>query len=131
MLQEARLYGAMPFALLAYVRSPRLTDPAAVLRDQLERRAARFLETLRRTVFADANHPYSRPFDAAGCTFADLVNLVDRDGLEPALDALRRGGVFLTHDEFKGRTPLVRFGRQIPADPSDWTNPLAAGYVTS
>jgi hypothetical protein len=41
--------------------------------------------------------------------------LVRRDGLEDALRALYRAGVYLTVDEFKGRRPIVRGGQTIPA----------------
>ncbi len=127
MIREALLHAPMPFALLSYVRAPRMTDPAREIRVQLEQRASRFLDTLRHTVFADPLHPYHQMFQGAGCTFGDLVTIVQREGLEPALAALHRQGVFLTHDEFKGRKPIVRSGRHIAADVSSWNNPLVSG----
>lgn len=117
----------MPLALLSYVRSPRLVNPREEIRLQLAQREARFLDTLRRTVFADPRHPYRRMFEIAGCAYADLADAVRCTGLEAALEAIRRAGVYLTHDELKGRTPIVRAGRQVEATTSSWNNPLVAG----
>ena len=50
-----------------------------------------------------------------------------RDGLEPTLEGLRRAGVFLTHDEFKGRAPIIRSGTHLPAGSTTFNNPLVSG----
>lgn len=117
----------MPFALLSYVRSPRLDDPEREIRNQLAQRESRFLDTVRRTIFAARDHPYQRLFQQAGCTYEDFAGAVRRDGLETALEAVRRAGVFLTHEEFKGRAPIIRSGRRIAASAASWNNPLVAG----
>jgi hypothetical protein len=127
MSREALQYARMPFALLSYLRAPRTTDPAEEIRVQFRQRETRFLDTLRRTIFANPTHPYYSLFQVAGCAFGDLASAVQRDGLEPTLEALRREGVFLTHDEFKGRAPIVRSGRYVPADGASWSNPLVSG----
>jgi hypothetical protein len=49
---------------------------------------------------------------------------VARDGLEAALEKLREAGVWVSHEEFKGRKPLVRGGRHIRISPQDFVNPL-------
>jgi hypothetical protein len=127
MRQEALLYAQLPLALRSYMRAPRSSNAAAQVSAQLANRGARFLDLLRRTIFADPTHPYHRMFQSAGCAFGDLANAVQRDGLEPALSALRREGVYLAHDEFKGRAPIVRSGRHFPASAASWDNPLVSG----
>ena len=127
MRREALVYARMPFAVLAYLRAPRVADPIAEIRRQREQRETRFLETLRRVVFADAAHPYHGMFQSAGCRFGDLADAVRRDGVEATLEVLRREGVFLTHDEFKGRQPIIRSGRHLPADGASFSNPLVSG----
>ncbi len=124
---DAVRYARMPFAVLAYLRAPRLAEPVGEIRAQWEQREARFLDTLRRTVFADPAHPYHRMFQLAGCAFGDLAGAVKRDGLEPTLEALRRAGVFLTHDEFKGRAPIIRSGEHLPAGGATFNNSLVRG----
>ena len=73
-------------------------------------------------------------FHLAQCSHQDLADLIKRDGLEAALGQLRAAGVSLSQDEFKGTTPIVRQGREIPASPESFRNPLAHGtmqHVTS
>jgi hypothetical protein len=55
------------------------------------------------------------------------VNLVTRYGLESALETLRQAGVCVSSEEFKGRKPLVRGGRHIPASAADFINPFVRG----
>ena len=54
-----------------------------------------------------------------------------RSGLETALGVLHRQGIYLTHDEFKGKAAIVRSGRHIPADPASFRNPLGSGLMVS
>jgi hypothetical protein len=105
-----------------------------VVRGQLENRESAFLDTLRQVVFEDPEHPYGRMFQLAQCSAEDLASLVQRAGLEAALEELRAAGVYLTQDEFKGNVPIVRQGHEIPASPQSFRNPLAQGtmgHVTS
>jgi hypothetical protein len=74
----------------------------------LDSRARTFLDLVRAEIFESADSPYRALFTHAGCTFADLEAGVRRDGLEPTLERLAREGVFLTSDEFGGRTPTIR-----------------------
>jgi len=54
---------------------------------------------------------------------------VKRDGLEATLEVPRKAGDYLSHDEFKGKTPIRRAGSQITAKPSDFVNPLVRGSI--
>ena len=103
-----------------------------MLRDQLENRSSRFLDRLRRIVFANPQHPYFKMFEEARCSFDDVNGLVQERGLEPALEILRQSGVWLSHDEFKGKAPIVRSGRHIDSETASFENPLAPGtWATS
>src|SRR6185503_12338348 len=91
------------------LRSP-LDVPRAriALRDRLEQREADFLWLVRHAVYERALSPYHELLDAAGCRYPDLERLVRQDGVEGALRALFRSGVYLTVDEFKGRRSIRR-----------------------
>jgi hypothetical protein len=105
-----------------------------VVKRQLEERESVFLDTLRRVVFDDPSHPYREMFRLARCSHDDVAKLVKRDGLEAALKQVRAAGVYLSQDEFKGNTPIVRAGREIRASSASFRNPLAEGtmrYVSS
>ena len=55
----------------------------------------------------------------------DLRALVESQGLESALRQLREADVYVTFEEFKGRTPICRKGVTIPVTASDFDNPVA------
>ncbi len=131
MLRKAKYYWRMLAGTHRLLRTPPHADPQAVIGEQMAHREERFLETVRRVVFGAPANPYHRMFRLAGCGFEDLAESVRRDGLEDALASLARQGVYLTHDEFKGRQPLVRSGEHIPATIDSFLNPLAAGMLAS
>jgi hypothetical protein len=113
------------------VRAPRVSNPADLIRDRLAHRHENFLDLMRRVVFADAAHPYRQMFELAGCHYEDLAAGVRRDGLEATLTLLHRCGVYLSHDEFKLKRPIVRSNRVIPATDASFRNPLSSGsFVT-
>ena len=121
----------MALGIYKLLRTPPFPDPEAVIRHQLENRETIFLDTVRKVIFSNPRNPYHVMFRLAGCAFDDLEWAVRKDGLEPTLAGLDRQGVYLTHDEFKGKTPIVRSGRHIPAGTSDFRNPLFAGLIDS
>jgi hypothetical protein len=116
--------------LPSYLRHPIAPDEArAIVRGRLERREARFLALVRRTVYQHAASPYRQLLQLAGCQRGDLERLVLREGVEGALQRLFREGVYLTVDEFKGRRPVVRGGTAISAASAQLRNPLSAAHV--
>ncbi|MGD0014443.1 MAG: hypothetical protein ABSD56_08480 [Bryobacteraceae bacterium] len=131
MLDEAVYYSRMALGIYKFMRTRPLPDPEAVIRHQLENREANFLSTARQVIFSNPRNPYHEMFRLAGCTCEDLERAVHRDGLESALAALHRQGVYLTHDEFKGKAAIVRSGRHIPAQTRDFRNPLVVGRMDS
>lgn len=58
-----------------------------------------------------------------GYELADLQTMVRDRGLEPTLQALRDAGVYVSFEEFKGRQPIVRHGREFALQPRDFDNP--------
>jgi hypothetical protein len=131
MLREVFKYGQMLGAVYKHLRSPVEPDPESVVRKCMEQREENFLAHVA-TVTARPEHPYAQMFKLAGCSYADLEASVRRDGVETTLEKLLREGVYLTHDEFRGKREIVRSGRHIPASLSVWNNPASkGGYVQS
>jgi hypothetical protein len=97
------------------------------LRSRLENREARFLEALRALIYESEASPYRRLLDAAGCNYGDLEALVHGRGLESTLAELYDAGVYVTLDELKARTPIVRDGVEIETAESDFDSPLLLG----
>jgi len=118
----------MALALRNHFRSPINPAPERRIREQIQNRETNFLSLVRPALF-NADHPYSQLFALAGCTLGDLESSVRRDGLEATLRSLLAQGVYLTHDEYRGRVEIVRGGRHIPSTPADWINQRGKGGV--
>jgi hypothetical protein len=126
------LHQGLRFAwgLPGFLRRPTsLGEARAALPRRLAQRGASFLDVVRRAVYAGPPNPYRALLAAAGCEWGDLVHLVERGGVEGALAALFRRGVYLTVDELKGRQPLRRGNLTLELSPSLVRNPLVAGHV--
>ena len=95
----------------------------AALQERLASRETSFLWMARHAIYERALSPYRELLDAAGCDYPDLERLVAREGVEGALRALLRSGVYLTVDEFKGRRAIRRGSLQIETSPDAIRNP--------
>jgi hypothetical protein len=116
--------------LPGFLKHPWELDEARdAIRLRLERRGARFLAMMARAVYGNPVSPYRALLTHSGCTQGDLVRLVERDGVEGALQTLAREGVYLTVEELKGRRPVRRGGLTIDAGPDRLRNPGARGHL--
>ena len=131
MLNEIRFYSRMAIGISKMLRAPLPADPSGYLRQQFENRETNFLDTVRRAVFAHSDHPYAEMFRLAQCSYDDLADSVRRQGLEPTLSRLRQEGIYLTHDEWKGKSPILRCGQHIPSHNRSFANPLVTGWMAA
>ena len=131
MLCEAVYYSRMSLGVYRLLRAPRISDPEKTVLHRMENREHYSLDTARRAIFTNSKNPYSRMFQLAGCTYEDLEKEVLRDGLEPTLAVLHRAGIYLSHDEFKGKKPIVRSGQTVPSSNASFLNPLVSGFYQS
>src|SRR4030095_2630786 len=100
-----------------------------VLRDAQEQRNENFLSLVSRGVYENPQSPYRQLLEHAGCEYGDIERLVAKEGVEATLHVLYRQGVYLTLEEFKGRTPVVRGNTVFKVDPSRLRNPAIACHV--
>ncbi len=106
-----------------------LDEARAEMHRRLADRDESFLRWVERAVFGHPRSPYRPLFAHAGCELGDLQERVRSRGLESALAELRDAGVYVGYEEFKGRRPMVRGGRELPLSPGDFDNPfLVAAY---
>lgn len=125
-LDYLRTFATFPFSLRRFLRHPLTVDEARRgVRERMARREDNFLALVERSVYGWPRSPYLALLRRAGCEFGDLRALVGSQGLEATLRQLRREGVYVTFEEFKGRTPIVRPGLTLAAQPQDFDNPLA------
>jgi hypothetical protein len=107
----------------AFLRRPFSDAEArALVRERLTGRDAAFLELVRRAIYERSDSPYRALLREAGCELGDLTRLVQEEGVEGALRALLRHGVYLTVPEFKGRVPVKRGGTTLTVDPARLRN---------
>ena len=110
-LEYLQLFARFPFALRRFLRHTVSLDEARrVIRERMANRDERFLRLVERGVYGYPQSPYLRLLEHAGCELGDLRHLVKDMGLEGALYSLREQGVFVTFEELRGRTPIVRNG---------------------
>jgi hypothetical protein len=110
-------------------RSISLDQAQRILQQRIRDREAAFLTLIRRAIYDHRASVYRRLLKLAGCEYGDLEQIVHRDGVEAALRLLCRRGVYLTVDEFKGRTPIVRGGTVVPVAPDAFWNPLSSVHA--
>jgi hypothetical protein len=99
-------------------------DARRIVRERMRTREDRFLELLDRAVWPRVRNPFRRLLENAGATASDVRSLIRMDGIEGALARLQREGVFVTWEEFKGRTDARRGSRSFRFRESDFDNPL-------
>jgi len=128
------MYGRFAWGLRSFLqRRLSLEEAREIVRRRMAERESNFLRLVERGIFGYARSPYRPLLQMAGCEMGDLRSMVRTKGLEDTLQALRAAGVYVTFEEFKGREPMVRNGREIPVQAEDFDNPYLSRYyhVTS
>ena len=107
-----------------------ITPDAArsMVREWVRERDARFLLAVEQTVFTHRRSPYLKLLQHAGCEHGDLVALVRQSGIEAALERLSTAGVYVTWEELKGRTPVVRGSQTFHFSDGDFDSPLITAH---
>jgi phenylacetate-coenzyme A ligase PaaK-like adenylate-forming protein len=123
-LADLKPYARFAAGLPGFLRNPiSLDDARAIIQHRLERREQNFLKLLEKAVFGYQKSPYRELLKLAGCEMGDLRNAVQSDGIEKTLETLRSNGVYISFEEFKGRTPIIRDGGVIGTGPRCFANP--------
>ena len=125
-LDYVKLFASFPPRLRRFLRDKLLLDQAEQhVLSQTEQRQATYLRLVELAIYGHPRSPYLPLLKNAGCELGDFRALVESHGLEGALRELRAADVYVTFEEFKGRTPICRNGVTIEVAPSDFDNPFA------
>jgi hypothetical protein len=108
-----------------------LDEARTIITNQLQHREESFLSVLKKSIYASPRSPYRRLLEHAGYEFDDIQALVREEGLQAALSKLYDDGVYVTLDEFKGRTPIRRPGLEFDVREEDFENPDLAPHFQS
>lgn len=107
-----------------------VAEALLIIQNRLQNREANFLASLERGVYANPRSPYKALLGMAGCTIDDVRVLLKNEGLEGTLQRLRAEGVYVSFEEFKGLSPIVRGSLHLDPAPADFDNPLARRYYS-
>jgi hypothetical protein len=125
-LEYLKMFAQFPLALRRFARHTLTLDQAKhIVRGRMEQREERFLLIVERSIYGYPASPYLTLLEMAGCELGDLKEMLRRQGLEETLRALREAGVYVTFEEFKGRKPIVRNGKEFRVTRWDFDNPFA------
>jgi hypothetical protein len=129
-LGYAGTFARFPFALARFLHPPLTLDEARrIVASRFARREAQFLAIVRTSVFENPGSPYRALLRLAGCERGDVERLVRQEGLESALAALRRSGVYVTFEELRGRVPIVRGSTTLDVHADDFNSrPTRAAF---
>ncbi len=108
-----------------------LAEALDIVQERLRHRERHFLGVLERGVYASPTSPYLALLKSAGYALPDIRDLVLRQGMEPTLAQLRRDGVYVSFEEFKGVQPIVRGSTTIHTTPADFDNPAAGRFYST
>ncbi len=134
LLDQARMYRRFATGLPQYLNQPLTLESARAVVERSEQdRVDNFLRLVERGIFEHPSSPYLPLLRRAGCTLGDIQNGVRGRGLEATLLDLRRAGVYVTFDEFKGRRAIVRGDLELQVEANDFDNPFVSAdyYVRS
>jgi len=129
LLADLKMYARFAGGLRGFLRQQiTLAEAGEMLRRRVAEREANFLRLIERGVFGYGRSPYRPLLQLAGCELSDITAMVRAKGIEATLEALHAAGVYFTFEEFKGRQPVVRQGREIAVRPEDFDNPYLSHY---
>jgi len=125
LLGDLKMYSRFAVSLRRFLsRSVTPEEAREVVRQRLQDREGNFLRQAERSIFGHPGSPYLPLLALARIGLDDLREWVRSDGLENTLRRLREAGVYFSFEEFKGRRPVVRDGREIHLRPADFDNPF-------
>jgi hypothetical protein len=120
------------FLIRDFLRETVNSDHAkAVVRERFRNRDETFLSYVDEVVYRNPASPYLKLLDHAGIDSARMRSLVKERGLDASLAELYDLGVYITLDEFKGRTPVRRDGLEFAVRPEDFDDPGARGAAAT
>jgi hypothetical protein len=125
MIDEVRLLWRFGGGLRRFLETRYTPAQAlAIVEQSVRDRENSFLSLVEKAVYGFPGSPYLALLRWAGIEYGDLEKLVQADGIETAMARLYDAGVHVSLEQLKGRQPIRRAGLEIPADDSDFDNPL-------
>jgi len=128
-ISDLMKYSRLAWELRSFLKNEvTLKQSKEAIRKRLLNREQNFLNLIKKGIFQSRKSPYLRMLKIAGCEFGDIEALVNRDGVEGALQKLYESGVYLSTEEYNGKREIVRGGISFPLQQSDLDNPFTSHW---
>ena len=129
LFSDLKMYARFAWGLRGFLKHTiTLEEAKAIVHQRMKERETNFLRLVKRGIFGYLKSPYLPLMKLAQCDLGDIENMLRNKGLKGTLMALREAGVYVSFEEFKGRKPIVRKGKVIPARTHDFDNPYLTRY---
>jgi hypothetical protein len=100
-----------------------------IISERMHTREQRFLSIVKKLIFDYEHSPYLQLMKYAGIESGDVKELLSREGLEGTLAKLLEAGIYLSVEEFKGRSEVVRGSQVIKTNPLNLRNPGSEFHI--
>ena len=133
MFDTLHMYRRFAFGLGDFYRNrTSLQQARELVRQCIREREKNLLRIVKTAVFGSPKSPYLWLFRVAACEYGDVEKMTVQDGVDNALQVLRKSGIYVSFEEFKGRKPIRRGSQQLVVSSADFFNPfLANAYYSS
>jgi hypothetical protein len=128
-LNSAKMYGQFALGLRRFLKNPPQPEAArAEVERNLLNREKNFLRIARHGIYDNPRSPYRALLQNSGIELGDLKKMTEADGLDDTLRSLRAKDIYVSFEEFKGRTPIVRGSFRLDVSDRDFDNPRLRSF---
>ncbi|HUQ47924.1 MAG TPA: hypothetical protein VM053_06715 [Gemmatimonadaceae bacterium] len=128
-LSNAKMYGQFALGLRRFLKNPPQLEAARAEVDRnLRNRESNFLRIAQHGIYDNPRSPYLKLLRNSGVEFGDLAAMTEANGLDDTLRALRAKDIYVSFEEFKGRTPIVRGSFTLDVSDKDFDNPRLRSF---
>ena len=122
-------YSRLALGLRVFLRGTvTMEESQRAIAERLHNRDQNFLNLVQKGIYQNPKSPFLKLLRAAGCDYGDIEPLVNKEGVEAALQKLLAAGVYISWEEFKGRKEVVRGSQRFQFRERDFDNPFLDVY---
>jgi hypothetical protein len=124
-ISNAVKYSRFALGIRGFLRGTiSLEESKQAIAAALRNREKNFLDLVKEAIYQNPKSPYLKLLELVGCEYGDMESLVNKEGIEATMHKLLAEGVYLSWEEFKGKTDVIRGGRHFQFNESDFDNPI-------
>lgn len=126
-VNNLKMYGRFCLGLKGFLKEKITLEQAKQsIKERILHREENFLKIIKKGIFENKGSPYLPLFKLSKCEYEDVERLIRVNGIEETLRILKADGVYFKIEEFKGRKPVARKGKEFLVREKDFDNPYVA-----